>query len=67
MLILHWFTQLSQWWAVYGSSLVATDRPGSESNVAASLLQSANALAGLDPHEAQRLRSAARAYLSVIR
>jgi hypothetical protein len=35
--------------------------------VAGQLMESADALAGLDPHQAHELRLAARAYLSVVR
>jgi len=37
------------------------------SNVAHQLLERADAGAGRDPHEAQEMRGAARAFLSVIR
>ena len=37
------------------------------SEVAHQLMERANADAGRDPHQAQELRSAARAFLSVIR
>lgn len=36
-------------------------------NVATGLLQSAHCMAGQDPHEAEHLRGAAQAWLSVIR
>jgi hypothetical protein len=36
-------------------------------SVARSLLESAEARAGLNPHQARELREAARAYLSVVR
>lgn len=35
--------------------------------VAGQLMESADAMAGLDPHQAHELRLAARAYLSVVR
>ena len=67
MLIMSWFTQISHLWTVFGLRSEAADPSAAERNVASGLLQSAHALAGLDPHEAGRLRGAALAYLSVIR
>ncbi len=67
MLMMSWFTQISHLWTVFGPRSSAANPADEESNVASGLLQSAHALAGLDPHEAERLRGAARAYLSVIR
>lgn len=67
MLIVSWFSRLSrllQRWAAPSRNPAAGSAQG---DVATGLLRDAQALAGLDPHEAQRLRSAACAYLRVIR
>lgn len=64
MLIASWFTRLSQGWAARRPAAASQPAAG---DVATGLLRDAQALAGLDPHEARRLRSAACAYLSVIR
>ncbi|WP_156373576.1 hypothetical protein [Pseudorhodoferax sp. Leaf267] len=60
MLIVSWFTRLFPGWTA------ASAEPAAHS-VATSLLQSATSLAGTDPHEAQQLRNAAQAWLSVVR
>ncbi len=66
MLIVSWFADL------FPGRAAAADSTGSATadaaaNVATGLLQSAHRLAGQDPHEAERLRGAAQAWLSVIR
>ena len=63
MLISSWFTHLSHRWTAASSASLAAPVTG----VAGGLLRDAQAMAGVDPHEAERLRSAARTYLSVIR
>ncbi len=64
MLIPSWFTRLSQRWTAASTSSSALPATG---DVANGLLRDAQALSGLDPYEAGVLRTAARAYLSVIR
>ena len=55
------FTRLARWMAPAGQSVSQT------SQVAHDLLQRSQARAGLNPRQAQELRSAAQAYLSVVR
>ncbi len=66
MLIVSWFADLYRGRAARAVSTAST-ASAPAGNVATGLLQSANSLAGQDPHEAQRLRGAAQAWLSVIR
>ena len=47
--------------------LLLTQRKASSQGVARYLMERAEARAGRHPHQAQQLRSAARAYLSVVR
>jgi hypothetical protein len=47
--------------------LPATPAPADGEGVAQQLMESAEARAGLNPHQAQELRRAAFAYLSVVR
>ena len=63
MLIVSWFSRLSRRWTALSSTSAAAPATG----VAAGLLRDAQAMAGVDPHEARRLRRAAFAYLSVTR
>ena len=52
------------------ASLMSSDKSladGASGDVAHQLMESAQASAGRDPHQAEELRSAASAYLSVIR
>lgn len=67
MLIVSWFTRLSRGWTSASASTAADQGAAIGGNVATGLLQSAHSLAGLDPHEALRLRCAAQAWLSVVR
>jgi hypothetical protein len=62
MLIVSWFANLFP-----GRAAAADSNGSAAANVATGLLQSAHRLAGQDPHEAERLRGAAQAWLSVIR
>jgi hypothetical protein len=66
MLIVSWFAKLfpGRATAIDSTGSAASDATG---NVATGLLQSAHRLAGQDPHEAERLRGAAQAWLSVVR
>ncbi len=48
-------------------SAVSAETAGQEQGVAQHLMESADACAGSSPHEAQELREAACAYLSVVR
>ena len=65
MLMMSWFSQLSHWMLMRKhAAAMVSERDG---NLARTLLQSADARGGSSPAEAQGLRDAARAYLSVIR
>ncbi len=66
MLIVSWFADLYRGRtarAVSNASMASAPA----GNVATGLLQSAHCMAGQDPHEAEHLRGAAQAWLSVIR
>jgi hypothetical protein len=63
MLIVSWLARLSKSVPAVSASM---GRPASD-NFAADLLQSANSQAGINPNEAQHLRNAAQAWLSVVR
>lgn len=68
MLIVSWFARVYQGWTASAAASAhqgACD--GAAREVAFALLESADNLAGHDPHEARRLRSAAQAWLSVVR
>lgn len=64
MLIVSWFARIARGWPAAGT---VSAPAASSGNLAASLLQSADAQAGYAPHEAQRLRDAAQAWLRVVR
>lgn len=68
MLIVSWFARAYRGWAASAAASAHQGaRDGAAVDVAFGLLESADSLAGHDPHEARRLRSAAQAWLSVIR
>ncbi len=68
MLIVSWFARAYRGWtASAAASAQQGARDAAAGDVAFGLLQSADSLAGQDPYEARRLRSAAQAWLSVIR
>lgn len=66
MLIVSWFANLFPGRAA-GVVSAASAQSDAGGNVATGLLQSAHRLAGQDPHEAEHLRGAAQAWLSVVR
>jgi len=63
MLIVSWFARVSRGWTAASAATTSA----ASGNVATTLLQSAHSRAGLAPHEAQELRDAAQAWLSVVR
>ncbi|MEO6018020.1 MAG: hypothetical protein ABIP46_12255 [Polaromonas sp.] len=60
--LLNQISQFASW-----KPFAATTGLGQADGVANSLMERAGADAGRDPHQAQELRSAACAYLSVVR
>ncbi|MFT3718678.1 hypothetical protein [Pseudorhodoferax sp.] len=68
MSIVSWFAHLFQGWAASAAASAGqAPREAASSDVAFGLLESAHRCAGHDPFEARRLRSAALAWLSVVR
>lgn len=68
MLIVSWFARAYRGWAASAAASAQQGlRDGATGDVAFGLLESADSLVGHDPYEARRLRSAAQAWLSVIR
>lgn len=63
MLIASWIARAYRAWA---TSAPTAQRGGSD-YAAFGLFESADSLAGHDPHEARQLRSAAQAWLRVVR
>lgn len=67
MLIVSWCAHLYRGWAASAAASAGQAPSHASSDVAFGLLESADDRAGHDPHEARRLRSAAQAWLSVVR